>query len=116
MRRVYDARRELLLRTLEKDFSRWLTAVPSTAGLHLTVHAHALVDVEALVESARAAEVGVRSLRAFQSTRLRKQGLCLGYGAIEESAIAEGLARLHRILARLRVPATSVARARETRR
>jgi DNA-binding transcriptional MocR family regulator len=43
----------------------------------------------------------VHALGAFCARRPVKRGLLFGYGAIEENAIAEGLARLRRVLRRV---------------
>jgi GntR family transcriptional regulator/MocR family aminotransferase len=97
MRQVYGARRQVLLTGLRNDFSQWLAPVPSAAGLHLAAIAAASVDVEAFVERARQREVGVYSLRRYQTGKSGEAGLVFGYGALDERAITEGLARLRRI-------------------
>jgi GntR family transcriptional regulator/MocR family aminotransferase len=99
MRRIYAARRGLLLQLLERDFQPWFTPLPSVAGLHLAALAKPQVNVETLVERARRVEVGVQALRGFYAGR-SKAGLVFGYGTINEGAIAEGLSRLREILVR----------------
>ena len=100
MRAVYAARRRVLLDGLRKDFSEWLRPVPSAAGLHLTALAERSLDIEALVERARKRDVGISSLRRFElDARGRKPpGLAFGYGALDERGIAEGLARLRKLV------------------
>jgi GntR family transcriptional regulator/MocR family aminotransferase len=98
MRRVYDARRGLLLQTLARDFGDWLQPIPSLAGLHLAAFATGTVDVEAIVEQARQQGVGLTSLRALHhGSRSARRGLVFGYGAIDERGISAGLARLREI-------------------
>jgi GntR family transcriptional regulator/MocR family aminotransferase len=99
MRRVYDARRGLLLQTLARDFGEWLQPIPSLAGLHLAAFATGAVDVEAVVEQARQQGVGLTSLRALHhvGSRSARRGLVFGYGAIDERGISAGLARLREI-------------------
>jgi GntR family transcriptional regulator/MocR family aminotransferase len=97
MRQVYGARRQLLLNGLRKDFGEWLEPVPSAAGLHLAALAAVGVDVEEFVQKAQQREVGVYSLRRFQTGRSGQHGLVFGYGALEARALTEGLARLRRI-------------------
>jgi GntR family transcriptional regulator / MocR family aminotransferase len=99
MRRVYAARRDLLLRTLQRDFRRWLEPVPATAGLHLAALAAASLDIDALVARAQLNDVGVYALRSFCTGKSVHRGLVFGYGASNEMTIAEGLARLRRICA-----------------
>ena len=98
MRGVYAARRELLLDGLRQDFNRWFEPIPSVAGLHLAALAKSPLDVDKLIERAREHDVGVYSLREYDLRKASKPGLVLGYGAIDERGIAEGLARLRRAL------------------
>lgn len=100
MRRIYGGRRELLLATLESKFSRWLVPLPSIAGLHVTALARTGVDVTRLVARARELDVGLHPLRPYYAARGGRDGIIFGYGAIEEAAISEGLARLRRVLER----------------
>jgi GntR family transcriptional regulator/MocR family aminotransferase len=101
MRRIYGARRQVLLSGLREEFGRWLEPVPSVAGLHLAALAKGPVDMAALVESAREREVGVYSVDRF---RVGKgggaPGLVFGYGALDEKGIVAGLARLRRVFAK----------------
>jgi GntR family transcriptional regulator/MocR family aminotransferase len=99
MRRVYAARRERLVAALAGQFAPWFELLPSIAGLHVAALASASVDVPALVQRARLRGVGVYPLREYYATRRSaRDGLVFGYGAIDETAIAEGLTRLRRIL------------------
>jgi GntR family transcriptional regulator/MocR family aminotransferase len=98
MRLVYDERREALLRGLQEGFDRWLTPLPSSAGLHLTAFAKGSCDAHALVRQARENGIGVASLRTFYANKPARQGLIFGYGAIETPAIHEGLDRLQKLL------------------
>ena len=100
MRRIYAARRELLLRRLSTDLARWFEVVPGSAGLHLAAFAKPTLDVETIVQRAREQDVGLHALRAYYTGRATRQGLVFGYGAIEENAIETGLARLRRLCGR----------------
>jgi GntR family transcriptional regulator/MocR family aminotransferase len=102
---VYGARRNALLTGLQKDFGPWLTPVPSAAGLHLAALATRGVDVESLVERAEQSGVGVRSLRRFEVGRAGRAGIVFGYGTLDERGIAEGLARLRRLLGPVKIRA-----------
>jgi GntR family transcriptional regulator/MocR family aminotransferase len=98
MRRVYGARREVLLSGLQAEFSRWLEPVPSVAGLHLTALAKVPMDLTALVASAREREVGVQPVDRFRLGKgVGTPGLVFGYGALDERGIVAGLARLRRV-------------------
>jgi GntR family transcriptional regulator / MocR family aminotransferase len=98
MRPLYDERRAELLRGLQQDFDRWLIPLPSAAGLHLTAFAHRSVDAHALANRGRENGVRVTSLRPFYRSKPARQGLIFGYGAIETSAIREGLRQLQKLL------------------
>lgn len=100
MRQLYGARRQILLDGLHDHFASWLRPVPSAAGLHLTALTDGPVDLERFIERALQRDVGLSSLRRFQSDARAKnlqQGLAFGYGALDERGIIEGLARLRRI-------------------
>jgi GntR family transcriptional regulator/MocR family aminotransferase len=98
MRRIYGARREVLLSGLQAEFSRWLEPVPSVAGLHLTALAKVPMDLTALVASAREREVGVQPVDRFRLGKgVGTPGLVFGYGALDERGIVAGLARLRRV-------------------
>jgi GntR family transcriptional regulator/MocR family aminotransferase len=100
MRKLYATRRELLLEILERDFARWLEPVPGAAGLHLAALARGTLDVDAIAARAREHDVGVYPLRAYHTGRSARSGLAFGYGAIDVSAIEQGLARLRRVVPR----------------
>ena len=95
MRGVYAARREALLAGL-RAFSRWLEPIPSVAGLHLSAYANDSVDIAALADIARQHGVGVAPIRTFYFGTPTRQGLSLGYGAIDERSIVEACTRLTR--------------------
>lgn len=97
VRRLYAARRALLLRILECDFARWLQTIPSSAGLHLTALFRATMAVDDIIAVARQEGVGLHALPRLPG-RGASQGLMFGYGAIDEAGIIEGLARFRRLL------------------
>jgi GntR family transcriptional regulator/MocR family aminotransferase len=108
MRRMYAERHRCVVATLEQRFDGRLTPLPSNGGLHLTAVLEASVEprVEPPVENAdlaiaeRAEAEGVAVLplsRHYLAAPLR-QGLLIGYGAIEADRITEALGRLGRCL------------------
>ena len=101
MRRIYGARRDVLLEGLRRQLGRWLEPVPSAAGLHLTALAKGSVDIAALVECARQHEVSVVPIDRYRIGRARNSGLVFGYGTLESDGIVTGLARLRNVLAQL---------------
>jgi GntR family transcriptional regulator/MocR family aminotransferase len=100
MRRAYAARHERILRTLEDDFAAWLEPLPSAAGVHLAARLRSGdVRVEGKL-AALAGEAGVRFDRLSPYCAGAPQaGLVLGYGAIPEASIPEGLRRLRKCCA-----------------
>ena len=96
MLRIYAQRRRTLLDILRRDFSRWLQPIPSSAGLHVSALLKLPADDRDVVRRALPSGVGVRALSQFAVRRTSQRGIVLGYGAIGESAIVEGLARLRR--------------------
>jgi hypothetical protein len=91
-RRVYAARREVIVDTLSRTFEAELLVVPSTAGLHVAaVACHASVEKMAEV-ARRAVDVAVQELAWFAHDVPSTPGLVLVYGSIAEDQIAEGFA------------------------
>jgi GntR family transcriptional regulator/MocR family aminotransferase len=70
--------------------------IPSAAGLHVAarVAPGVSIDLDEVVRRAEAWGVIVRSLRHFSAEASSRAGLVIGYGAIPESKIAEGIRRL----------------------
>jgi GntR family transcriptional regulator/MocR family aminotransferase len=101
MRRLYGKRRGLLLEGLQSELSSWLEPIPNAAGLHLTAFTKGSLDGERLAAEAREREVGVVSLDRFGFGKRSRSGLVLGYGAVDESSIVGGIARLRRACERL---------------
>lgn len=100
MRRVYEARRKLLLDRLSGEFAGWLDPVPGAAGLHMAAVFKQPVNTQALIDAARMQGVGVYDLVRFYAGPKPQPGLMFGYGDIEETAIAQGLDRLREIMRR----------------
>jgi GntR family transcriptional regulator / MocR family aminotransferase len=98
MRQIYAGRRAALLEGLKIGCTDWLEPIPSAAGLHIAATLKKTMDDRALVAAARKHGVHVHALGPHYVRRAVKCGLLFGYGAIEESAIGEGLARLRRTL------------------
>jgi GntR family transcriptional regulator / MocR family aminotransferase len=93
MRRRYSARRETLTRELRLHLRSEIDIEGAGAGLHLVVwmpnltHAH----VEALVAACESRGIGVYSIARHALTPLRRAGVMLGYGLLDEGQIREGI-------------------------
>jgi GntR family transcriptional regulator / MocR family aminotransferase len=97
--RIYAARHDQVVQTLQTDYAAWLEPVPSSAGLHVCarVRPEADLDIPQLLDRARAVGVAVHSLARY-CMRQPQQGLVLGYGAIETERIGLGLERLRTLI------------------
>ncbi|EHP38117.1 GntR family transcriptional regulator [Cupriavidus basilensis OR16] len=97
MRRLYGARRQLLLDTLRADFSGRLDPVPCAAGLHLAALWAGRADPEPLAARARQQGIGVWTTQEYYLGPQDRAGLLFGFGAIDEADIAAGLKALRKL-------------------
>jgi GntR family transcriptional regulator/MocR family aminotransferase len=86
-RREYQARHELIVTVLRRDFTDVLELVPSMAGLHLSGYLIGEPDDRGIQKLARRRGVGVYALSGLGG----RSGLVIGYGAVQQSKIVEGL-------------------------
>jgi GntR family transcriptional regulator / MocR family aminotransferase len=98
MHRTYAGRREALLNGLRSECGAWLDPIPSAAGLHIAAVLRMPLNEATVMAEARKLGVQIHTLGAQYARRPLMRGLLLGYGAIEENAVAEGLTRLRRVL------------------
>jgi GntR family transcriptional regulator/MocR family aminotransferase len=96
MRRLYQARRDALLGALRTHLGDEMVAGGDGAGLHLV--AWLPPDSDAVALSAEAATLGVAapSLDPYYLGAVGRPGLMLGYAALDEARIVEGVRRLAR--------------------
>lgn len=98
-RRLYRARRDTLVAAVARELPR-ARVRGIAAGLHAVVELGARRDALELVRAARRHSVGVYPLGyAYARARPRADGLVLGYAALAEPAIEEGIRRLALALA-----------------
>ena len=90
---LYRDRREILVDTLERDFSDHLELIPSSTGLHLATLARSasVEQISAIARRAGSVGVAVQRLSSFAASELAQAGLVFGYGAIPASQIEKGL-------------------------
>lgn len=101
LRRVqkhYDARRKVLLAHLRGGLAPWLDAIVPVAGIHLAARLRPGLDEAALVDAARAHDLGLYGISAFHVDVPREAGLLFGYGGIDATRIDTALARLAALL------------------
>lgn len=99
LRGIYKARRQLLLDSLETQFTAWLTPIPSSYGMHVTAVAREPLDLEHATTTLAREQVNIHSLRRYYSGRQTQHGLVFGYGAVDLPQIRKGLSQLRKILA-----------------
>jgi GntR family transcriptional regulator/MocR family aminotransferase len=98
MRRVYRGRRAALLEALERDLAGLATAGPSDAGLYLRIVLAPGLDDEAVARRAAELGVAVYPARPYFTRPPARPGLILGYAALDEAGIAEGIRRLRQAM------------------
>jgi GntR family transcriptional regulator/MocR family aminotransferase len=100
-RRAYAARHERILRCLESDFAPWVAPVPSVTGMHLAarIRSGSLRLEREVADRARIGGVAIGRLSTYFASSVPQPGLLLGYGAISEARIQEGLKKLRECFA-----------------
>lgn len=100
MRAVHRDRHQKIRAALASDFAACLTVIPSSAGLDISAVAKKLSveEIDAFAETAADAGVAIQPLSMFAVADRPVAGIALGYGAIPESRIDEGLNRLQLLL------------------
>lgn len=93
MRRLYRMRRDALVAALFATFGDSVEIGPAEAGIHLLLGLPLHVDDVSLADKARAHGLGVTPLSPHYF-RNPRSGLLLGFGAMDEDKLSEGVARL----------------------
>jgi GntR family transcriptional regulator/MocR family aminotransferase len=93
MQRRYAARRAALVRALTTHLGGEVEIGGDAAGMHLVAWFPRLdrAGLDALAAACRARDVGVYPIAAHAVRRLKRQGLILGYGLVNEDQIEEGV-------------------------
>jgi GntR family transcriptional regulator/MocR family aminotransferase len=94
MRRVYRERRTVLLEALNRELGPLAEAGPSDAGLYLRIVLAEGLDEEAVTREAAARGVAVYPARPYFQRTVARPGLILGYAALDEVGIQEGIRQL----------------------
>ena len=98
MRTLYAARRAALTAAVRDELADLLELAPQEAGLHVVGWLPPGVDDRLAAERAAKHGVEVLPISACATNPLPRGGLLLGYGALDEPAIREGIRRLARAL------------------
>ena len=106
MRRLYSGRRDALVAALRGTLKGLVEVVEPEAGLHLVAWLSPGHDDRAAAREAVGLGIDAKPIADYSLRRLPRPGLVLGYGAVDERLIREGVQRLARA-----VEATHDARA-----
>ena len=102
MRRIYAARRDVLVQAAGRHLGGLLRLLPDVAGMHLVALMEpalvARMDDMTATRRAIAAGIVVRPLSDFHAGPVRQQGLLLGYAAVPEELIEPAVKRLAEVL------------------
>ena len=98
------ARRAALLGALSRELGDAVEVVGANAGLHVVAWLRGVLpgELRALREQATRRDVGIHPISPFYAARPRRAGILLGYAALDEAAIGEGIHRLALALRALR--------------
>lgn len=93
VRRLYRARRDALVEALRMEMSDLVTIGPAEAGIHLLAGLPDGTDDVAITTNARSEGMAITPLSPHYN-RAPRSGLLLGFGALDEERLAEGIRRL----------------------
>ena len=115
LRGIYTRRRQSLLPFLREELGEWLDPVLSFYGMHIAAVPRRPMDLEPVTGDLLEAQVKIHTLSRYGLGSLTRQGLILGYGAVDLAQArpvrpAQGIAALRR---RLKLNSSRSAR-RET--
>jgi len=94
MRTLYAERQSVLIETLNERLGHRLDVNADEAGLHLTAFFDEALDGAAVAEAIEAHDVVAPLLSFYSARSLDRDGLVLGYAAVDADAIREGVDRL----------------------
>ena len=94
MRTLYAERRAALVEAIARELGGMLEITSEPAGLHVMARLPPGVDDQKMAQRAAAHNVEAPALADYALTHLPRGGLVLGYAAVAESEIREGVRRL----------------------
>jgi len=102
MRRVYQQRRDHLLHLLQSELADQFQITSTHTGMHLVALLKPESDLtdEQLARTASALGLTLNRLSSHYFTGQPQQGLLLGFSALSEPYLSEGIERLHQALLR----------------
>jgi GntR family transcriptional regulator/MocR family aminotransferase len=100
LRAIYTRRRQSLLTFIREELSEWLEPVPSFYGMHIAAVLGKPMNLESVTQVLLGAQVKIHTFSRYEFGSLNRQGLILGYGAVDLAQIKRGLSVLRKVLQR----------------
>jgi GntR family transcriptional regulator/MocR family aminotransferase len=94
MRRLYDRRRQKLAAALHAHFGEGVTILGKNSGMHLMIRLRTSWSSNEVIERAASAGVGLLNARMYYLRAAPDDEFVLGYAAVSERRIQEGVRRL----------------------
>jgi GntR family transcriptional regulator / MocR family aminotransferase len=98
MRHIYGKRRQLLRKSLQDDFGKWLQPIPSLYGMHVAALARTPMDLDSVAARLLQQNVKVHTLGRYFLGAATSAGFVFGYGAVDAAEINHGLSLLRHAL------------------
>lgn len=99
MRKIYEERREALVRSLDQHFGDSVRVVGQSAGLHVLIEFVTDKSMKQIVERAAAVGVGLLpTMHVSPTEHLKTVSFILCYGALTPEQIDEGIRRLKGVI------------------
>lgn len=98
---VYAQRREKMQNMFGTALAPWFELIPAEAGFHMVADCRQPLDIPALIAASAQAGVGLYPLSAFYAQPQSRNGLFLGYGAVDTDSIEPALLTVRDILRRI---------------
>ena len=98
MRKLYDLRRQALIKALSKHFGDRVTILGANAGIHVMVKIETGLSDRLVVQKAAAAGIGLISSQEYYLKFSNRGEFIFGYAQLEETQIERGIFKLSQIL------------------
>ncbi|ELS03226.1 transcriptional regulator with HTH domain and aminotransferase domain [Xenococcus sp. PCC 7305] len=98
MRKLYNLRRQVLIRALEKYFGDRVTILGANAGIHVMVRIETGLCDRVILQKAAAVGVGLISAREYYLKPQDQGEFIFGYAQLTEIKIEQGICKLSQIL------------------
>jgi GntR family transcriptional regulator / MocR family aminotransferase len=110
MQRRYTARRDALVHALREHLAEEVEIAGDASGMHLVAWFPKLATshIDALVAACQRRDVGVYSIARHALRPLRRAGLILGYGLVDERATDRGVRILAAAYRKIKPPNGSI--------